>query len=190
VRPLEAAKSALDGHASFVRDNALLVIMTIAASDDASAGAAADYAAGMQARKSDPLLAYAMGFYNKPASRLDAFHAALTNRNDTTDIDSADLAAALAQLGYLYRTSLPSPCAREPADVDAVTAGPQYDCDLSAYYEDDTVEAIRQCTEASTAGCFEFVTDALECADLKRFRVRGSIGRYMPTVRGQCVVTD
>lgn len=189
VRPLEAAKLVLDANAALLRDYSYLVILTLAASDDASPGAVGDYAASLKARKADGLVVLS-SIYDLPAPRLDAFHAQFPTRTFASDIETVDIAQALNPL-ELQRSSGHFVCFRQPADVDAQTAGPQYDCDFNAYYGDDTTEPVRPCAADSTEPCFEFAFEPQCFGDeTTRFKVRGFPTRHVPAIRGQCVVTN
>lgn len=189
TQPLEATKLALAAQ-PFVRDPGYLAIVTITASDDASTGTPASYADALKAAKPDPLLVVASGVYPDGATRLDAFHAALPNRNATADIASNDWSNAFALLAQLFKSTLAAPCFVEPADLAPDIEGPQYDCALASYFEDGTSEVLPQCTANGPARCFEFVTDAAICteAETKRLTIRGFLGPFHPTVRGECVV--
>ena len=189
-QPLASAKAALDAHPSFARSQASLGIVTITASDDASSGMILDYSNGLKARKSDPTEVAVSSIYPAASTRLDSFHAQFPNRATTQDIATADYSAPLGVIEGLLKTVLGIPCATEPADVDAATPGAQYECDLNAYFEDDTSQAIRQCKDDnSVAPCFRFSID-VGCQDgTKRFVVTGFPTRWVPPVRGQCVVT-
>lgn len=191
VRPLEAAKLALDA-AAFVRPRAYLGILTIAASDDASTGAVADYVTDLKARKLDPLDVVLAGIYPDPAARLDAFHEVFPNRATTMDIATADFTSAFLLFAQLYKTVLGYPCFVEPADVDPTTPGAQYDCDLNAYYDDGSTERVRQCATDVSGPCFELDVDPAACMTpgTGRIYLRGFPTRYTPRVSGQCVVTE
>lgn len=191
LQPLESAKQGLDAHPEFLRNGTRLGIVTIAASDDASPGAVLDYATSLKARTPDPVRVGVSGIYAAPATRLDAFHMAFPGRASVVDIATADFANALGDLlDYISVPIGDLVCFREPADVDAATDGPQYDCDLNGYYDDDSTVAVRQCQPGSTGPCFTFTIDPL-CPDagLRRFIVRGFPTAYTPTIHGQCVVT-
>ena len=144
----------------------------------------------LKARKTDPLDVALSSFYPKPATRLDAFHVAFPNRATSVEIATADLSQPLGLLTSLLKTVLGYGCPLEPADVDAVTAGAQYDCDLDAYYDDGTTEPVRQCQTNMTGPCFLFTADPANCPDPRSARVslRGFPTRWTPAVRGQCVV--
>jgi hypothetical protein len=190
VAPLEAASAALDGQPAFLRPNSYLGIITIAASDDASAGTTDGYVTALKARRSDPTDVLVTGAYQRPADRLDAFHTSFPNRNSVVDIDSTDWSNVVAMYGQLVRYVLGAPCILEPADLDPVTPGPQYDCALGAYYADNTSEVLPYCTAGGPARCWKYVPDTISCGleGYSSLEVEGYPGHYRPTVRGECVV--
>jgi hypothetical protein len=201
-QPLETTKLALASGANpgFVRDDALLGLVTITASDDASQGGAEEYADELKAKKTDPANVVAIGVYPPGAARLDAFHAQFPNRSEVRSIDDADYGDALALFTQLYRTILGYSCVQGPADLDPVTAGPQYDCSFVAIV-DGVEQRLPQCSGEVTEPCWEFVeADPQICTDAEarmHLQTRGftastsSFGDpYHPDVRGQCIVSD
>jgi hypothetical protein len=189
VAPLDAVNAALDAQPAFLRPDSGLGIITIASSDDTSAGAIADYVSTMKARRSDPTRVIVTGAFPQPSPRLDEFHASFPNRNEVVDIASSDWNDVLAIYGQLVRWTLGVACITEPADLDAETPGPQYDCSIGAYYADNTSEPLPLCSDGGPARCWALVEDPQNCfEDSRRFEVRGFPGHYRPTIRGQCVV--
>ena len=190
AQPLASAKAALDANPSFLRSHAFLGVVTITASDDASSGMILAYSDGLKARKTDPTKIAVSGVYPAASTRLDSFQAQFPNRNSALDIETADFSQALGPISSLPSYVLGLPCGTEPADVDAATPGAQYECDLNAYFEDDTTLAIRQCKDDnSVAPCFSFSVHVGCQNGTKRFDVTGFPSRWRPAVRGQCVVT-
>ncbi len=187
-QPLASASAALDAHP--MRARAGLGVITITATDDGSSGTIVDYATEMKARKTDPTQVALSGIYPDPATRLDSFHDQFPSRASTQDIATADFTNALELFSGLLKIPLGYACPVEPADVDAETPGPQYDCDLNAYYDDGTSEAVRQCKADSTGPCFRFEADPIcMLPGTAHFALDGFPGRWHPGVRGQCVVT-
>jgi hypothetical protein len=139
----------------------------------------------------DPSNIVVSSIYALPAARLDTFHAQFPDRSSTRDISTADYTPAVEPFAGLLKTVLGYPCPVEPADVDAATPGAQYDCDLNAYFEDDTTQPVRQCKDDPVAPCFVFMRDPVGCptSGTARFSVVGFPTRWHPAVRGQCVVT-
>jgi len=162
VQPLASAKAALDAHPDFVREAGFLGIILLTAGDDASTGAVADFAADLKGRKPDTALVFISGAHDLPVTRLQSFYDQFPNRSSIVDIASTDVAGVATFQGGL-RTVIGVGCYPEPADVDAVTAGKQYDCDLNMYWADGTTEPIRQCVTGGTERCFEFTTVPGEC---------------------------
>jgi hypothetical protein len=190
VAPLEAVKAALDGQPAFLRPYSYVGVITIAASDDASAGPIAGYVTGLKARRADPISVVVTGAYPRPAARLDAFHNAFPNRNWVVDVDSSDWSDLVSIYAQLSRSSFGGPCIIIPADLDPVAPGPQYDCAFGAYYADKTSEVLPPCTDGGPARCWKVVPDPFNCFDeaYATLEVEGYPGRYRPTVRGECVV--
>lgn len=201
-QPLETAKRALAGAANpgFVRDDALLGLVTITASDDASPTAAEQYAAEVKAMKADPTNAVAIGIYPPGAPRLDAFHGQFPNRSEVRSIDDADYGDALAFFAQLYRMTLGYSCVQGPADLDPATPGPQYDCAFVAIVA-GVEQRLPQCSGEIREPCWEFVeADPQICTDAgarMHLQTRGftpSTSPYgdpfHPEVRGQCIVSD
>jgi hypothetical protein len=190
VAPLQAAKLALDAEPAFLRDNSYLGIITVAASDDASPSAVDAYVTALKASRSDPTMVIATGAFPQPAARLDAFHASFPNRSEVVDADSADWTDVMSIYSQLVRYTLGVPCIIQPADLDALTPGGQYDCALGAYYSDGTSEALPQCSDGGPDRCFDVVPDPINCVggNYGELEVRGYPGHYRPTIRGQCVV--
>jgi hypothetical protein len=190
VAPLEAVAAALDAQPTFLRPDSYLGIITIAASDDASLGATADYAASLKARRSDPTKVLVTGVFPQPAPRLDAFHSSFPNRNTAVDVDNPDWSDLLALYAQQSRQLFGVPCITTPADLDPETPGPQYDCSLGAYYADGTSEPLPYCTDGGPTRCWAVVADPINCyyGNEQSLEVRGFPGYFRPTVRGQCVV--
>jgi hypothetical protein len=171
----------------FVRTGAWLGVVTIAASDDASSGDPAAHAMALKALKADPSSTLAIGVYDLPSPRLDAFHAEFPNRSSVTDIEG-EVGGALSLFAQLYRTVLGYACYREPADLDPDAPGPQYDCALAMVFRDGSEQPLPHCSTGS-ARCYEFVPDTGCSGDERhRLELRGFPGLYRPGFRGQCVV--
>jgi hypothetical protein len=175
--------------ATFARSNAYLAVVTLTGVDDTSTDA--DYAAMLKATKSDPANVVVSGIYERPASRLDAFHAAFPNRNTFTSLASGDFAHAFELLAQLERMTLDLPCFAVPLDLDPATTGDQIDCNFSAWREDGTeLEVIPNChgEDPASGSCWEIVADPL-CPeqDTGPLRLRGVWRVYRPRLRWQCV---
>lgn len=201
-QPLETTKLALASAANpgFVRSDALLGLVTITASDDASQSATEQYASDLKATKVDPTNVVAIGIYPPGAPRLDAFHGQFPNRSEVRSIDDADYGDALALFTQLYRTTLGYSCSHGPIDLDPATPGPQYDCSFVAIV-DGIEQRLPQCDAEITEPCWEFVeADPQICTDASarmHLQTRGFTAStspygdpYHPAVRGQCIVGD
>lgn len=187
VQPLESMK-AID---AFVRtDIHALAVVTIAASDDASSGTITDYASDLKASKSDPTGVYVAGIYPAGATRLSSFHGMFPNRATSADIATTNFTGTLGSITHFIRTVLGFPCFPEPLDLAPDIAGPQYDCDLHATFDDGTEIAIRHCS-VTDGPCFEFELDPTSCGGpgLAKAEIRGFPTPYHPSIEGQCVVS-
>jgi hypothetical protein len=199
-RPLATMRAALDANAAnagFRRSDAYLGMVTITASDDASSGTPEEYASFLKTAQSDPTNVIVSGVIPSGASRISTFHAQFPNRNDVSSIDSTDYSGALDMFAQLYKTTLGYACNKEPADVDATTPGPQYDCSF-IYLDGSAEHLLPQCGNTSQP-CWELVVaDPQICTDpatRAHLQTRGftsstsaSGDPYHPEVRGQCVV--
>lgn len=189
IAPLASAKAALDSHSGFLRDYAMLGVVTIASGDDASSGDPLDYGASLKSRKPDPTRVVATAAYPIPATRLDTFHDAFPNRSAVVDIDEPDWSAVTQIFGQLRYVTLGAACVRIPADLAPELEGLQLDCVVEAVYRDDTTEILPWCSEGPER-CFEILSDSTICTEegYGRLYIRGYPGGYGPSVRGQCVV--
>lgn len=199
-QPLATLRAALDGNvanAGFLRDDAYLGVVTITASDDASAGTPEDGASFLKARKADPASVIVSGVIAASAPRLATFHAQFPNRNDVSSIASGDYSPALAMFAQLYKTTLGYACNKEPADLDPDAPGPQYDCSFVSI-EGGVERLLPQCGTTSQP-CWEFVVaDPNICVDAStraHLQTRGftmsssaSGDPFHPEIRGQCLV--
>ncbi len=164
IAPLASAKAALDSHPGFLRDYAVLGVVTIASGDDASSGDPLDYVASLKTRTYDPLQVAVTAAYPAPSTRLDAFHDGFPNRNVVVDLDEPDWSGVATIFQQLRRTTLGAACVRIPADVAPELEGLQADCVVEAHYRDDTTEILPWCTEGMTARCYEIVPDDTLCS--------------------------
>jgi len=195
---MQAALGSNPANAGFLRGEAYLGVITISASDDASAGGIIDYASALKATKSDPLNVVLSGVFDPNNPRLGAFHAQFPNRSDMETIASGDYVGALEIFTQLYRSVLGYACRNEPADLDPDLPGPQYDCSFVSI--DGGVEKLLpQCGTSVTQPCWEIVAgDASICTDpamRSHLQTRGyttSMSAYgdpfHPAIRGQCIV--
>lgn len=188
VHPLEAATRVLADHPTFKREHSYLAVVIVSASDDASPGTVEDYVAALRAHSADPWDTFVATVQPVPAPRLDALVAAFPNRAFATDITTADFAHTLGQFAIGFRQHLGLACLPEPADVDPETPGPQYDCDVHAYYDDGSTQHVPVCSPHRVGPCFELV-EYDGCSDALHFRPRGFPTRYVPHIRGQCVTS-
>ena len=193
-QPLETMKLALGNtldNAGFLRSDAFLGVLTIAATDDASTGTAVqDYAAMLKAHKADPSRVFVSGIFDPASTRLASFHALFPNRNDVSSIDAADYSVALAGFTQLFKRTLGYACDKEPADLDPMTPGPQYDCSFVAITDAGEM-LLPECKGDYSRPCWEIVIDTMICVDpaaKAHLSPRGFGDPFHPMVRGQCIV--
>jgi hypothetical protein len=151
-QPLDAAVRSLENHSSFLRDDAMLVILMISASDDASTAPVADYMEWMRRATSDSWSRrfIATGIHPTDATRLHDYYAAVLGGARITPIEGDNYAPALATLSS--RRWGGSPCLYAvPLDVDAETPGMQLDCALSVEL-DGATRPIPECAPVSPFG--------------------------------------
>lgn len=187
-QPLAAMHSALTTPQGFLRDNAYLAVVTITASDDASP--AFDYVTFLKGLKTDPANVIVSGVYPQPSGTLDAFYAAFPNRNTVVSIDNGEYSPAFEQIGQLYRTTLGAPCYTPPLDIDPVTPGDQFECDVSAWDEGIELATLPACNGAdpTTGTCWEYQSYPGCPAGTAFFHMRGLWSLFHPTIHIQCVV--
>lgn len=186
--PLEAARLAL-GTQGFRRPGARLVLVVIAAQDDASPADVSSYSAPWL----DPAqqTTFVIGIYPRPAPRLDALLATFGQRGMFTAIDQADFGAVLDPLAQIWTSSLACPCAPRPLDLDPATPGDQVDCSIVATLEGDTGLYDQQLPACPAEGpCWRFDPGCCPAAPDVEFQIVGAGLRYQPPFFGQCVVGD
>jgi len=180
--PLAAIQTAVAAP-GFLREYAPLIIITIAATDDASAVGVGDAVSALHALERWAIVA--SGVYPRPAPRLDEFLGHF-DESVYTSIDATDYAAALPTFPVL-RTSLGAACVeQEPADVDPETPGPQYDCSVTAV--EDGIEHVLPRCASTDEPCWDMIPDPLACTDSThlRFVARGPfVGSIL--IRSECV---
>lgn len=184
--PLAAMRTAIESTPGFLRTDALLAIVIVSASDDASAVAPADVAAWAKGLKADPNMVVVVGAFADSATRLTAFAAQFPNRSQTVSIDASSYAQAIDLLRQLYIVDLGAPCLDEPMDVDPVTPGPQYDCSVELVGENGVVEEEPPCPGSR---CWTY-RPSNECTSGGIIEVAPFSGQVRPTMRAQCVVAN
>jgi hypothetical protein len=199
-QPLESTRRALGNaaNAGFLRAEAFFGLVTITASDDASPGTPAEYAAALKATNAEPTNVYAVGVVPAAAPRLTEHLAQLPNRSEVHSIEDTDYAAALAAFAKLYRRTLGYACNRAPLDFDPVAEGGQYDCSF-VWIDNGTERRLPACTASIGEPCWELVmADPQICVDPAarvHLQTRGFTTSaspfgdpYHPEIRGQCIV--
>ncbi len=190
-RLFDAVRSVIEANpGGFVRNRADLMLISLAANDDASSGFPPDYATEFEASKMTSDRTLAIGIYRTGATRLGQFHGALHHNPRITSIDAADYASAFASFECNGCSSLANACIAMPGDVDLKTSGDQFDCAISAIDDDNTEHLLRACTDDSPAPCWTIERDPVHCFGSQPavVRIRGYAPPYRPHLRGQCVV--
>ncbi|MDB4955385.1 MAG: hypothetical protein JWO36_2954 [Myxococcales bacterium] len=192
TQPLEVTTLTFDNptSAGFIRRTANLLIVLVAAQDDASPHLVETYARTLAESKIDPAEALVAGIYADPAPRLDALLAAFPNRRTFTSIDAADLGPALVLVPEVVRDPPPVPCITHPLDLDPQTPGGPYDCSVTAVANSAglvTETLVQPCFRQSN-GCWTI--DESSCPSgfatlqLRTFPLTGN----RPHLKGECVV--
>lgn len=115
--------------------------------------------------------------YNGPSGQQNAFPAVrmadllqrFPDSNTLTTICDADLSGGLTQVAAAIKRHVGEPCFfSQPADVDPVTPGPQYDCTVTEYRrqpggEDEELRIFPECGGGRTP-CWTIEEDADKCS--------------------------
>jgi hypothetical protein len=106
-----------------------------------------------------------------PAIRIFDFLAQFPERNTSTTICAQDLSKGLTQVGSLLKRTIADTCFEMTlADVDAQTAGPQYDCAVTEVRStpgqpDEELGVIRACNaNRSNVPCWHVEEDMQHCS--------------------------
>lgn len=164
VQPLAAAKRALASHPDFVRDDAYLALVVIAASDDTSPGAIADYVTWLEGLKRDPGTIFVTGIAGAgscmydgavaaDAVRLRQFLAQFPNRNTFSTICQADLSDGLGLLAEPIGVAIGDPCFYVAIDPDR--------CIATDRLHGRDVATLPAC--AGRLPCIRFIDDSRNC---------------------------
>jgi len=114
--------------------------------------------------------------YNGPTGQQSAYPAVrmadllqrFPDTNTLTTICDADLSGGLTQVAAAIKRQVDEPCFfSQPADVDPVTAGPQYDCTVTEYRRqpggpDEELRVFPECGGGRTP-CWKIEEDADKC---------------------------
>jgi len=176
-RPLAAAAQALAtpppaGWEGFLRPEAYLLVVVIAAGDDASTVPASDVAAFIRGLKGDPsqTLASAIVPVACAASlpqRLFDFVAPFGANGLFVDLCDGQLAPALLNVSRRIQAFIDPACAHNVRDTDPVMPGLQPSCELVDHVlsaSGQRVDSLLPSCEASAAPCWRLVPDA-SCGD-------------------------
>ena len=154
AQPLEAMRRALL-LPGFVRDNAELAVIFVAADDDASPAALDDYERELRARKqaqTDILLGGALA---ADAPRLRTFVQRFPDRYTITSIEQEDLTGVMQLFASLLRPALGNPC------FAAELAEP-LDCAVEYVFPDGAREALAVC-DGMRVPCWQVLADPVKC---------------------------
>jgi len=164
VQPLAAAQRALVDNPGFLRDDAELAIVFIAASDDASPGSTADAAAWFKALKRDPDMVMVDGIAGigctyggataADAIRLRDFLDRFPNRSTFTTICQPDLSDGLQLFAEPLNVVVGDPCFDAAIDPDRCIATDRID------HRD--VATLPRCPGALP--CVRFIEDPNNCS--------------------------
>ena len=187
VQPLQALRAALDhnaANAGFLRDDAKLAIVILAAEDDASPGDPADYRTFVQSLKADPDDAMIAVAAPDGATRLGAF--AQGKIAPLTGEGVVDFVFQNACVPDASGEGFPQTCLYgDLLDGDAAQAGVQPTCVAS-----DTGGSYAQCSDTVTTPCWRISENAGTCGDALEFTIdRGPLDPPTLTnlVTVQCV---
>jgi hypothetical protein len=162
-RPLDVLPLALAADSTFLREQAYLLLLIIAASDDASAANIDARVAELKAMKSDPTNVLVAGIYPDVAPRLDDFVTKFPNRNVHTPIDADSLLDDLVGILNIQRSTLAAPCLEwQPFDVDPETAGEQYECVIEDRRYSEGTRLLPRCSGANQP-CWDIKPDPMTC---------------------------
>jgi len=186
VQPLEAIQAALSGahNAGFVRDDAALAIVVIAAEDDASPGDPLDYRAFVQGLKADAADAMIAVAAPTGSTRLTAFA-----DGKVASLDSDGIVAFIFQNACVPDASsegAPFTCLDASLyDAEPAVTGVQPSCTVS-----DSGGSYEACSDAVATPCWRITSDPNSCGDAHEFTIdRGADDPPTQTnlVRVECV---
>ena len=188
VQPLEAIRGALDHNAQnagFLRDDAKLAIVILAAEDDASPGDPADYRAFVQSLKADADDAMIAVAAPDGSTRLSAFAAGKIA--PLTGEGVVDFVFQNACVPDASGEGFPSTCLYgDLADRDASQAGVQPSCVAS-----DAGGSYAECGDGVATPCWRIAANPGYCGDDLQFTIdRGDLDPPTLTnlVTVECVV--
>lgn len=187
AQPLDAMRRAL-ASTGFVRQYAYLVVVTVAASDDASP--AFDYVHFVKSVKSDPANVIALGIYPPGSPNLDAFHQSFPNRNTVVSIDRPYV-DAFTLLTQVQRDAGGIPCLETNlVDIAPDAPGLQPECEVSAWEDNVELGRVAMCEGAAPTPdpCFEIAPEPF-CETGVSFRLRGVWEWFHPEIRVECVTS-
>jgi hypothetical protein len=173
VQPLEAIRTALDHNAQnagFLRDDAALAIVVLAAEDDASPGDPADYRAFVQSLKTDADDAMIAVAAPNGSTRLSAFAAGLIAPLDSQGI--VDFVFQNACVPDATGEGSPVTCLYgDLLDGDATLPGVQPSCTVS-----DTGGTYAACGDDGATPCWRISTNPSDCGSDPEFTIdRGAL---------------
>jgi hypothetical protein len=182
AQPLEAMRRALLVP-GFVRENARLAVIFVAASDDASPAAAEDYERELRATKQAVKDIYLGAALRVDTPRLHAFVESFPDRNVITSLDQEDLTGAMDVFGELITSPLGNPC------MHAALAEP-LDCAVEYVFPDGAREALALC-DGVRVPCWQVLADPVQCPQQLGGRLAITHARVVlpehTVVVGQCL---
>jgi hypothetical protein len=202
ARALDAIRLALDqpANAGFLREEALLAVIVITATDDASATSVAAAAQALKSRKADPgrvlisLIAGPCSDELGTASSAPRLHELLDQfpeRAIFTSVCQQNLSDALILFASLAYLSVASPCVEAPLlDLEPSIDGVQADCSVVDRFPDETERVIPAC-DGGDERCWSIEPDELNCPFGPRQRYHITpLSEPFPaglTIVGECV---
>jgi hypothetical protein len=176
AQPLAAAVDALaspprPGWEGFLRPDAYLMVVVIAAGDDASAQRVSDLAAFIRGLKPDPFQTMASVIVPHscaagPADRLIDFVTQFGANGVLIDLCQGQLAVALQQLVATISPSIQPPCATNIRDVDPATPGLQAECvfeDHLLRYDGSRTTALLPSCDTAAPPCWRLTPGGPSC---------------------------
>lgn len=168
VQPLAAIKGALDhnaANAGFLRDDAALAIVILAAEDDASPGDPADYRAFVQSLKADADDAMIAVAAPDGSTRLSAFAAGKIAPLTGTGV--VDFVFQNACVPDATGEGAPTTCLYgNLVDSDAAQAGVQPSCTAS-----DSGGSYARCGDGVATPCWRITANESDCGDELEFTI-------------------
>jgi hypothetical protein len=142
-----------DPASDFLRQDARLLVVIVAARDDSSAQAPDEYASKLRHLKSDPSSVVVSVLRVAPTPRLDAFAAAFLDHSVLLSLDSDEPAAVMKLVPGEVRGGGIA-CEDVPADLDPLNRGIQADCSTTVTHFGSLAGRVVPSCATSAAPCW------------------------------------